>query len=52
VLTINGQTNELRQRPAGSGISYANEMLTFRAEGTNASIEEDGQVTYRNCRGQ
>lgn len=52
VIVIGDQTNELRQQPAGSGISYADASMTFRAQGPNAFIEEGGQMTYRSCRAQ
>ncbi len=52
VVVINGQTNELGQQPAASGISYANQTMTFRAQGQSAFLEEGGQLTYRNCRAQ
>ena len=52
VLVINDVTYELRKQPAGSGISYANQTLTFRAQGASASIEDSGQTTFANCRAQ
>lgn len=52
VLVIGNTTYELRQQPAASGISYANQTLTFRAQGPNAFVKDSGQVTFANCHAQ
>jgi membrane-bound inhibitor of C-type lysozyme len=52
VVVIDGKTNELRQQPAASGISYSNPTMTFRGQGPNAFLDEGGQITFANCRAQ
>jgi membrane-bound inhibitor of C-type lysozyme len=52
-LTLSdGRQLELRQAVSGSGIRYLNntETIEFRGKGSEGHLEENGTITYRDCK--
>ena len=52
VLVLDGKTIELKQERSGSGVAYGDGTITLRSQGTNAFIQQGGQTTIRDCKGQ
>ena len=50
-LIFDGKTVQLKQEISGSGVRYAGEGYTLIAKGLDATIQENGATTYRDCKG-
>ena len=51
-LTISAKTIELKQERSASGVRYSDGTITLIGKGLEATIEERGVTTYKDCKGR